>query len=1173
MSLTKKRHKPSQPKLQSFILEPILTPCGLLDGGDDILDPTSLDIDLTDDISNGNLEVLTALTDILPDEIEPIDFIDNLDLSATFESGYFTVGETGEVGIDFLFDGGGYQGELAIFSLEGMEAFEPGSEEFIQEAASRALSDSELGHIVISDQDEGARFSGDLGERDRNSGEYLGVKTFQMNSGDRFGFMLVPKGSVEDVWDNPNVGGAKRPLFSMATANPDDAFHVGQIADVTGDGSTFVMEDLRVDGKSDGDYNDLVFQVRGATGNAALIDSMIDPDLDWRDTELGQEILEFAIPEPIVEDFDFPEENQPLIGVIDTGFNSANPDLDYENITLGRDRIDGDDNPLVETGEVDSIQVPSTIDATENKDNPSPEIAAGDSAQVTSTTDATENEDNPSPRIAAGDEHGTHVLGVIGAIEDNDIGIQGINDKAPLWVGRAVGSGEWAESLVEFADAYYDSEQPNAILNLSFDLTQVNPDGTTTTRYEFTPEERSAIEYARQKNILLVVSAGNDGDVMSALGQASQEFDNIITVGAADGLERADYSSYGYGLDILAPGGTAEYPVVSTVGEDIGTMTGTSVATAKVTGAASQVWAANPQLDYRQVIEILKSTAKDLNTPGWDPETGAGLVDLAAAVALARETEAENYLNPATVIPETWSGEGKVTPTERAASYPIVSESFNGWVGPDIGVNVRYSPQFSDRSPQSEPHGKTLYFDAWTYGEQGQDYWTGDSDALWYRLASTDRWVPSVYIYGYPNSRPPLLPPSQPTPKPTPKVPINSGSPNYRDYSVNPFAYEWQGQCTWYTYGRMLETGLLPNGTKQNNWFLGHAAKWEGDARRAGLPVTNTPTPGARGMVVWPPGVGGSHWQYGHVAFLEEVYPDGRIRISESNWVGDRIIGERTLTPAQYNGVRFVRLENATTNPQFPSAPAQPGKERQYIVRSGDTLSAIALRELGDANRWREIRKSRGGATFTEAEALQLQVGQSVYLPVIYNTGTGQPAQPQIITPENKIYWEEFSGTVGPKSGVNLRNSPRFNDRSSRNEPYNKRLYFDAWTNGETGTDLWLGTPDSRWFRVKGTNYWVPSAYIYGNPVGGNTKPPANPNPNPGDNNGSGSTPKDDIFIQVIKRDDRKEDYNKKANEGYNTWKANLLDHSTKLTLGGLKNSWYAIGWDNASRTIRALLE
>jgi hypothetical protein len=55
------------------------------------------------------------------------------------------VGESGEVTIDYLFDGGGYEGELAIFSLEGMELLEPGSEAFIQTAADRALSNSETG--------------------------------------------------------------------------------------------------------------------------------------------------------------------------------------------------------------------------------------------------------------------------------------------------------------------------------------------------------------------------------------------------------------------------------------------------------------------------------------------------------------------------------------------------------------------------------------------------------------------------------------------------------------------------------------------------------------------------------------------------------------------------------------------------------------------------------------------------------------------------------------------------------------------------------------------------------------------------------------------------------------------------------------------------------------------
>ena len=214
---------------------------------------------------------------------------------------------------------------------------------------------------------------------------------------------------------------------------------------------------------------------------------------------------------------------------------------------------------------------------------------------------------------------------------------------------------------------------------LSLDLTQIDADGNVTTRYEFTPVEMAALEYARQNNVLVAVAAGNDGGVMSALGQASQQFDNIITVGSAEqidgetsawkGFDRADYSSYGNGLDIVADSGTLEDPVLSTVGNHLGAMDGTSVATAQVTGSVSQVWAANPELSYRQVIDILKSTATDLKTANPDLETGSGLLNMVAAIHLAKATKPEEYNPDLQVVPITWSGEGKVTPMERAVRY------------------------------------------------------------------------------------------------------------------------------------------------------------------------------------------------------------------------------------------------------------------------------------------------------------------------------------------------------------------------------------------------------------------------------------------------------------------------------------------------------------------------
>ncbi|MDJ1181476.1 S8 family serine peptidase [Roseofilum sp. BLCC_M91] len=803
-------------------------------------------------------------------------------------TGIFTVGETGEIEIEYLFDGGKYRGEVALFSLDGMDDLEPGSEAFIQEAAARALgietteptsdvgaglsTDSsidpdlgepaptdgdlpaentpKLGEIVISDKTEGAKFEGTLGEKNWNKGEFAGAKTVQMRPGDTFGIMLVPNKTVQQVFDNPSIGGSGRPLFSLSTANPDGGFHVGQIADVTGEGNTFVMEDIRVDGSSDYDYNDIIFRIKGATGDAVDLDDVIDADNDWRETELGQEILDYVFdtlePEvsvatitddlntelvPELEDvlselkaelaeitenpdivneeppadapteqeqdnliaelnaeleaafaeltedefadvnalagkFEFDPEDQPLVGVIDTGFAETNPDIDDSRITLGKDYIDGDDNPLLAEGE--------------------------------------------------GDDHGTKVLEVIAATQNNNVGIDGVNDDAPLWLGRAVGSGKWADSLVEFVDAAKESEQPNAVVNLSFDLTQENPDGSITTRTEFTEPEIAALKYARDNNVLIVAAAGNQGEaVMSALGQASEDFDNVITVGAADeAAERAEYSSYGNGLDLLAYGARLDDPttlaqdpqvdafaglsaeeielveVLMEQSEDSGTenaatdtaggvaptapipsnetgentstptpaapipalgssitsnetsvppllndnfntenlgtgdiatldpildnsdtsenrllsseeeaqalaatqkmlsnvlasledredtewgqpaLAGTSIAAAKVTGAASQVWAANPDLNFAQVKAILKDTAVDLHTPGWDAETGAGLLNLGLAVQAASLTQGEAYtLEKDPVLSGLGLLNGAATPAERPAFF------------------------------------------------------------------------------------------------------------------------------------------------------------------------------------------------------------------------------------------------------------------------------------------------------------------------------------------------------------------------------------------------------------------------------------------------------------------------------------------------------------------------
>jgi len=211
--------------------------------------------------------------------------------------GVFQVGASGQVSADYLFDGGYYQGELAIFSLSGMETLIPGSEAFILEASRRALTNSTLGHVVIRDSTEGAKFSGSMpGEYNWGSGPYTNAKTFTMKAGDTFAVMKIPNGTVQRSYDNPwlwELFSEHRPLFSVSPTNSNNSFYQLAFADVTGSGNTIAIED--VPGvEADGDYNDIIVSFIGATGNASPIDTAISPAREWRTTPLGQQIIDYA---------------------------------------------------------------------------------------------------------------------------------------------------------------------------------------------------------------------------------------------------------------------------------------------------------------------------------------------------------------------------------------------------------------------------------------------------------------------------------------------------------------------------------------------------------------------------------------------------------------------------------------------------------------------------------------------------------------------------------------------------------------------------------------------------------------------------------------------------------------------------------------------------------------
>lgn len=246
--------------------------------------------------------------------------------------------------------------------------------------------------------------------------------------------------------------------------------------------------------------------------------------------------------------------------------------------------------------------------------------------------------------------HGTHVAGVIAAGLDNGEGVAGMNPRArilPLkalnFIGRGRGS-RVAEAI------YYAVGQGARVINLS-----LGGDVMSETA-------RRAIDYADAKGVVVVVAAGNEGRDIAGKGPAS--LPNVITVGASGPDDRrAPFANYGVEVDLAAPGvdvlslrarrtdvsltaGVAGYKAGS---QFVGSraryyrVSGTSFAAPFVAGVASLILSRDPGLDARAVKRMIIQSARDIDTPGVDLETGYGLLDAKAALA----ADPEFYIEPA----------------------------------------------------------------------------------------------------------------------------------------------------------------------------------------------------------------------------------------------------------------------------------------------------------------------------------------------------------------------------------------------------------------------------------------------------------------------------------------------------------------------------------------------
>jgi subtilisin family serine protease len=253
--------------------------------------------------------------------------------------------------------------------------------------------------------------------------------------------------------------------------------------------------------------------------------------------------------------------------------------------------------------------------------------------------------------------HGTHVAGIIGALRNNNVGINGIADHVAIMPIRAVPDGD--EHDKDIANAIrYAVDNGAWVINMSFGKS-------------FSPEKSwvdDAVKYASSKGVLLVHAAGNDAkniDIEDNYpsrnfdGDTLRPFTNWITVGASGATAKelaAPFSNYGKReVDVFAPG----VRIYSTIpgGNTYGEKDGTSMASPVVAGLAALILSYYPELTPEQVIAILKTSSlkiKDKITvkPGsededaslYDLSSTGGIVNAYDAIKLASTTKGERKL-------------------------------------------------------------------------------------------------------------------------------------------------------------------------------------------------------------------------------------------------------------------------------------------------------------------------------------------------------------------------------------------------------------------------------------------------------------------------------------------------------------------------------------------------
>lgn len=239
------------------------------------------------------------------------------------------------------------------------------------------------------------------------------------------------------------------------------------------------------------------------------------------------------------------------------------------------------------------------------------------------------------PNDVAG--HGTHVAGIVAAGEGNGVGGVGVAPRCqivPIKCMTRYRNSETGEPLIygthlEVTQALLGVTKFKQVRAVNLSLGGTRP----------TLEELAGLLAARERDCVVTVSAGNDGAYKLTYPAAYKvsrpaETEHMLVVGATTENDFiAHFSNFGDFVDLVAPG---EYIYSTLPSQRYGYLSGTSMAAPIVAGVAGLLFSEYPGATARQVVETIRTTARDLGPNQNDLFFGDGVVNAGRALRRRR---------------------------------------------------------------------------------------------------------------------------------------------------------------------------------------------------------------------------------------------------------------------------------------------------------------------------------------------------------------------------------------------------------------------------------------------------------------------------------------------------------------------------------------------------------